>query len=133
MQLAIENEPDQVAAAIRNFLAGNDELIDIDPAPLTHDLAGHCYVASEAYYHLNGGQENWTPQHVEVVWEQGANTTCRTPHWFLKHRHEPRVVDLTAEQFASMGVEYKPERATGRGFVPPTPSSRAEKVIEAVR
>jgi predicted N-acyltransferase len=131
MQLAIENEPDQTAAAIRSFLAGNDDYLDADPKPLTHPLAGHCYVASEAYYHLNDGQENWTPQHIEVEWSHGT-TICRTPHWFLQSRHGERVVDLTAEQFAERGIEINYESARGRGFVPPTPSNRAKEVIEAI-
>lgn len=132
MELVVENEPDQVAAAIRNFLAGNNDFLDADPTPLTHPLAGHCYVASETYYHLCGGQENWTPQHIEVVWEHGR-TLCRTPHWFLEHRRDGRVVDLTAEQFDVRGVDIDYDQARGRGFVPPTPSKRAKEVMEIVQ
>lgn len=131
MQLVIENQPDQTAAAIREFLAGNDEFLDADPKPLTHELAGHCYVASEAYYHLHDGQTEWTPQHVEVKWTHGT-TKCKTPHWFLQSKSGDRVVDLSAEQFEFRGIDVPYESARGRGFVPPTPSKRAKEVIEVV-
>ena len=55
-----------------------------------HPLAGHCYVASEVIFHLNGGRAaGWTSHFIS---HEGA------PHWFLR---DPagKVRDLTASQF----------------------------------
>lgn len=126
-------DPTPVAASIRAYVAGRDELLkdDYEPDPeLAHPLAGHCYVASEAFYHLNGGSEKWVPQYVEVPWEKNG-TRVTTEHWFLKRRDGSKVLDLTAEQFTENGIEVPYYEATGRGFLPPTPSQRAKQVMEA--
>jgi hypothetical protein len=88
---------------------------------MVNKLAGHCYVASEAFFHLAGGLENWKVYRIK---HDG------TSHWFLKNRHEGYVVDLTAEQFDTP-VEY--EKATATGFLTIRPSRRAERVMQCVR
>lgn len=84
-----------------------------------HCLSGHCYVASEALYHLLGGKEaGWTPH---VVQHEGG------PHWFLKHG-SGRIADLTAAQFQTP-PPY--ERGREQGFLTyPVPSDRARQVME---
>src|SRR5208337_2202897 len=53
-------------------------------------LTGHCYVASEAAFHLLGGKRaGWKPMFIRHENE---------PHWFLVGP-EGQVVDLTAGQF----------------------------------
>ena len=80
--------------------------------------AGHCYVASEALYHLLGGKGGgWTPQFVT---HEGG------PHWFLKHSGG-RVLDPTSDQF-STPVPY--DQGRGKGFLTALPSKRAQQVIE---
>lgn len=82
---------------------------------------GHCYVASEAAYHLLGGKKSgWKSQFVRHL-------GC--PHWFLKHR-DGTLLDLTAEQFQSP-VDY--ERAVGKGFLTKKPSKRARILMRRVR
>lgn len=86
--------------------------------PLTF---GHCYVASEAAFHLLGGKKGgWKPQFVKHL-------GC--PHWFLKHQ-DGTILDLTAGQFQSP-VAY--ERAIGKGFLTKRPSQRARILIKKVR
>jgi hypothetical protein len=81
---------------------------------------GHCYVASEAAFHLLGGKKSgWKPQFIRHL-------GC--PHWFLKHR-DGRVMDLTAEQFQTP-IEY--DRAIGKGFLTRKPSKRAKVLIKRV-
>jgi hypothetical protein len=84
-------------------------------------LAGHCYVASEVYWHLNGGPSSGlVPQ---VIRHEGAT------HWFLRAT-DGRVIDLTADQF-STPVPY--HLARGCGFLTKRPSKRAAIVIERIQ
>jgi hypothetical protein len=86
-----------------------------------HPMAGHCYVASEAIYHLLGGREaGYTPQVIQH--EGGA-------HWFLRGA-EGEIIDPTADQF-STPVPY--EQGRGVGFLTRQPSKRACVVIERLR
>lgn len=88
-----------------------------------HPCTGHCYVASEALYHLMGGKEaGYKPMNIQ---HEGG------PHWWLDGpggRH-----DLTAEQFSSP-VPY--HQGIGKGFMSKNgpdgrqlPSKRAETVM----
>jgi hypothetical protein len=132
IMLQIEREPDPTAAAIREYLAGNDAMLNDDyqpPRELEHPLAGHCYIASEAYYHLSDSE--WTPQFINVEWRKDGRGH-RTAHWFLESRSRDRVVDLTVEQFEENDVSVMHGRSRGRGFVPPTPSDRATTVMENI-
>lgn len=82
-----------------------------------HPLAGHCYVASEAFWHLTG--RKLRPQVMR--WEGGT-------HWFLREPNS-RIWDLTAGQF-----EEYPDHRLGRGcgFLTSGPSRRAQVVIDRV-
>lgn len=81
-------------------------------------VAGHCYVASEALYHLLGGKEaGWTPQTIQ---HEGG------PHWFLQHQ-DGTILDATADQFQTP-VPY--EKARGCGFLTRQPSQRTRQVLE---
>jgi len=76
-------------------------------------VAGHCYVASEALYHLLGGAAAGFTVHF--IRHEDA------PHWFLR---DPagQVLDLTAAQFET-SVPY--EEAKRKGFLTKRPSARA--------
>lgn len=85
-----------------------------------HPLAGHCYVASEALYHLLGGSASgWKPMNLQ---HEG------TSHWFLKRPGE--ILDPTADQFKTP-VPYG--EARGRGFLTKNPSKRARVVMQRVK
>ena len=87
----------------------------------THPHAGHCYVASEALYHLLGGkQAGFTPMFVRHE---------NQPHWFLRGP-QGKIIDPTAAQFRTR-VPY--ERAVAKGFLTREPSRRARIVLERVR
>lgn len=132
--IQIQREPDDVATAIRDYLWENDDLLNDDfttHEETAHPLHGQCYVASEAYYHLTGGKDEWKPQFIEVNWGGfDGNYVC--PHWFLESRDGSRVVDLTVEQFSQNDIEVPHHDSVGRGFVPPSPSGRAKEVMQAV-
>ncbi len=97
---------------------------DLRKAPYKGDknpLRGHCYVASEAYYHLSGGKRaGLKPMFVT---HEGA------PHWFIVDS-KGRVTDITAKQFATK-VPY--HLAKGKGFLTGKPSARAAEVIRRVK
>lgn len=81
---------------------------------------GHCYVASEAAYHLLGGRESgWTPHFVRHL---------KQPHWFLKHE-SGFILDLTWNQFKSP-IDYSKSR--GKGFLTKEPSKRTKKLIKRI-
>lgn len=82
-------------------------------------MTGHCYVASEAYWHAVGRAQGFVPQVLS-----GEGWT----HWWLAHP-DGRVVDITAEQFPT-GVDY--EAGKGCGFLTRQPSQRAQKVLDRI-
>jgi hypothetical protein len=82
-------------------------------------MTGHCYVASEALYHLLGGPRGgWTPMFVRHEGES---------HWFLRDRQTGRVLDPTADPFKG-APDYT--KARGKGFLTRGPSQRARVVIK---
>lgn len=113
-------------------------LIELIRANLTPDLlheqyrmlaekgpaAGHCYVASEALYHIIGGRRSRFKPHSGRIGD--------IVHWWLED-DEGGVVDPTADQFPD-GFPY--EIGRGRGFLTRTPSRRAgiliARVLEAI-
>jgi hypothetical protein len=85
-------------------------------------LRGHCYVASEAAWHLLGGpRSGWKPMRMR---HEGDT------HWFLRHTATGKVLDLTAGQFRKL-PDY--EAATGGGFLTKRPSKRAQDLMRRVR
>lgn len=95
---------------------------------LTDDLlkpgfSGHCYVASEAYYHLMGGKASGL-----IPYSMKINGIV---HWFLKDSIG-LVIDLTANQF-QFNINYSHKSARGRGFLTKQPSKRAKILINRVR
>ena len=88
-----------------------------DPNP----VRGHCYVASEAAYHLMGGKASgYVPCHIR---HEGGS------HWFLRGS-DGTVIDITSGQFATP-VPY--HSGTGKGFLTRQPSRRAQVVMDRVR
>lgn len=88
------------------------------PNPMT----GHCYVASEALWHLLGGHESgWVPQNIQHEGDQ---------HWYLRHAKTGEILDPTASQFRTP-VPY--EKGRGRGFLTKKPSKRAQELINRIQ
>lgn len=86
-----------------------------DPNP----LRGHCYVASEALYHLLG-RDSYIPTRARL---------CGETHWWLRHQ-DGDVLDPTAAQFSE---PFFYEKGVGGGFMTRQPSRRAQVVIDRVR
>ena len=84
---------------------------------------GHCYVASEALYHLAAKKMGYKPAIVKVEGET---------HWFLRKKedYEYLVIDLTKRQYPMLFIDYS--KARGCGFLTKGPSKRAQKLMERV-
>ena len=82
----------------------------------SHPYFGHCYVATEALYHLQGKKLGYKPQVLRI----DENTT----HWYLRKGDE--IVDITKEQFIGQ-IDYSKGR--GCGFLTKHPSKRTQWLI----
>ena len=114
-------EYDALAACVRSAVWGEVKYLSgmSDLYPLEHPLAGHCFVASEAYMVLS--DRDLKPEHVTVeVPEPGPlGETAEFSHWYLRDRDTGAVVDLTAEQFTEYphgDVTIPYDEGRGRGF-----------------
>jgi hypothetical protein len=76
---------------------------------------GHCYVASEALYHLYGKRYGYKPYVMRV-----NNDT----HWFLKKNDH--IIDLTKKQF-NFDLDYTTARRCS--FLTVSPSKRCRILI----
>lgn len=89
-------------------------------------MFGHCYVASEALYHLLGGPTSgYVPRHG-----RDANGIV---HWWLADKQTGDILDPTEAQYTSQGDVPPYDRAMGGGFLTREPSRRAQEVISRVR
>ena len=80
---------------------------------------GHCYIASEALYHLWGKERGYKPQVMRL--DNGGT------HWFLKKGCH--IVDPTEKQF-DKPVDYSKGRGTG--FLTKEPSKRCKILMSKV-
>ena len=109
----------KLEALIRSTLGACDDLRRRPWQGSPDPFAGHCYVASEALYHLLGGLTGpWKPMFLRVG---------RTPHWFLKNKVTGEILDVTVDQFGKSVLPYR--AAIGRGFLTKRPSRRAQDLI----
>lgn len=111
---------DSLIEQVRSVLSTRDDLRKPKYRGMENPYAGHCYVASEALYHLLGGKATgYKPMFISHEGE---------PHWFLTGP-SGEIIDATAEQF-NTPVPY--ERAVGKGFLTAKPSARAQEVIDFI-
>ena len=80
-------------------------------------FTGHCYVASETYYHLSN-------EKLKVYHINHENST----HWFLKD-YKDNIIDITKGQFKTDVPYHKAKRGF---FLTKTPSKRSLKLIDKV-
>lgn len=88
-----------------------------------HPLSGHCYVASEVFWHLSGGKKsNWVPCVARVDDET---------HWWLRSR-DGTIIDPTAEQYTDCGLNPPYEVGRPCGFLTRMPSRRAQVLMSRI-
>lgn len=101
---------------VKNALVVSDDLRRKEYRGNPNLYAGHCYVASEAIFHL--AKEVGISLKPMFVSHQGG------PHWYLEGSEG--IIDPTKEQF-SKTVDYS--RGRGKGFLTKQPSKRAKELI----
>lgn len=83
---------------------------------------GHCYVATEALYHLLDSEEkiNYTPSILKI-----NNDT----HWFLKNKKTGVIIDITKYQF-NFELDYSNSR--NAAFLTKSPSKRTLTLLNKI-
>jgi hypothetical protein len=123
-----------LARAIRQVLCDREfvaaaNLLQSEYKNHPQPLAGHCYIACEAYWHLQGGPvSGLTPCRVKLK-KNVRGIPAGTRHWWLQDVWGRRL-DLTSEQFP---VPFPYELGVNGGFLTKLPSARAQKLIDRVR
>lgn len=84
-----------------------------------HPLSGMCYIASEAYYHIEGKKLGMRPKRAKY---KGMS------HWWLEDKGG-NVLDITKEQF---DFEFPYKIGKFSSFLTKYPSKRAKKIIADV-
>lgn len=97
---------------------------DYVEANKTNATYGHCYSASEAIYHMLGGKASG----LRPANGRDANGVV---HWWLKSK-DGRIIDPTATQYTSIGLNPPYEAGKGGGFLTKEPSRRAQTIIDRV-
>ena len=86
-------------------------------------MFGHCYVASEAIFHL-------LPK-CKLQPYYGKDKRNITHWWLVDERHDIRI-DATADQYYSQGLEPPYEAGVRASFLTNDPSKRCRKVMQHV-
>jgi hypothetical protein len=89
---------------------------------IKNKLAGQCYVASEAFYHLMKvfNLPFYVPMHIKHE---------NQSHWFIKDIFANKLIDLTSNQFKTT-IPYS--KAKFIGFMTKRPSARTRKVLKRI-
>jgi len=86
-------------------------------------MYGHCYAASEAAYHLFAKADGYFP-----VRGRDSRGVC---HWWLENEDRDRL-DITADQYFSVGRVPPYWNGKRGGFLTKEPSKRAAEIIRRV-
>lgn len=93
----------------------------------TNPMFGHCYVATEAFYHLTKDDYQGRFGIYHGKDDEGI------VHWWLHDNYEIQIVDLTAEQYFSLNRRPPYEKGRAGFFLTKNPSKRAVIVMEKVK
>lgn len=91
---------------------------DLKPEDIVCMVYGHCYVATEAAYHLFAKSEGFVPYMAKI----GDST-----HWWLANEQTGEILDPTFPQLKGNFEIYAEGRR--RAFLTKKPSKRAQEVI----
>lgn len=82
---------------------------------------GHCYVASEALYHLTG----------KTLKPMYAKDHKGITHWWLED-NEHYIFDVTSRQYTDEGLTPPYSKGKRAGFLTKLPSKRAQTLINRI-
>lgn len=96
------------------------------------EMTGHCYVASEVFYHLYGKYHGFEPKvvsnkHIE------KDISKQWTHWYLQNRQTLEIIDLTATQFSKTCLDFCYTNGVFKGFLTKEPSRRSQFVINILK
>ena len=100
-------------------LIRHPELVKSQYRNLKNPLFGHCYVASEVFYHLGKKEQGFYPCCMKI--KEGT-------HWFLKD-DENTIIDITTQDIP-LPKYWKAKR---RAFLTKQPSKRAQIIIDEIK
>jgi len=86
-----------------------------------HPVAGHCYIAAEALFHVLGGKRAGLIAYVARDPEGGT-------HWWVQDA-KGKILDPTKEQYTAFGKEPPYHVGRGAGFLTKRPSRRAQVIL----
>lgn len=87
-------------------------------------LAGFCYTASEAVYHLS--------EDPLLPWCARYGPRSHQTHWYLTLAETGDIVDVTGSQFADMDAYALYDHGVRKGFLTKGPSKRARLVLDRI-
>jgi len=87
-------------------------------------MYGHCYIASEALFHLNGGK-------ASGLSIKRARDDFGISHWWLES-DDGEILDLTADQYKVFGFDPPYSKGVKTGFLTKEPSKRAKLLMSRV-
>lgn len=88
-------------------------------------MFGHCYVATEALFHLLPDRENYCACRGRDDWG--------IVHWWLVNRTTNEIYDVTADQYLSKGLDPPYVRGKRSGFLTKDPSKRCRILLDRVQ
>ena len=83
---------------------------------------GHCYIASEALFHLAGGK-------ASGLSIKRARDASNISHWWLESA-EGQIFDPTSDQYDHFGTKPPYQSGVSTGFLTKNPSKRAKILMD---
>lgn len=118
-------EPDEAALEIREWLREHPGIAEDKYEAESGSVYGHCYVASEAYFYANGGEDSDLDIYC-LSWDT-VDPSFDGTHWYLKGSD---WIDLAIEGYND-ATDIPFERGRRRAFITGyEPSKRAERINE---
>lgn len=123
----LEDELQEIATKIQNALSPDLLKKQYRERNASNPMFGHCYVASEAFYHMTKDQfqNRFSIYHGKD--DEGI------VHWWLHDNNNARIVDLTADQYLSVGKPPPYSNSRRGAFLTNEPSKRAIIVINRIK
>lgn len=104
---------------LRRALASSDDLRQKRYRGDSNPFCGHCYIATEALFHLYGKTHGYTPRVTRIADET---------HWWLENQNGD-ILDPTADQLPKK-FNYQGRAC---GFLTKNPSKRCQTLVERMK
>lgn len=126
MKPVLENELNELIDKIKKSLTPELLKPQYREHNASNPMFGHCYVATEAFYHLTKDSH---PGRFSIFHGKDDEGIV---HWWLHDNKNIRLVDITADQYYSVGKKPPYENSRRGAFLTSEPSKRAVIVMKRV-